>query len=500
MAFGDVILATVGYTAGDLASKRKFYPIKRKYKQKVNKQNPVFPSDYEAYPLNSTQQYWFPYSSIAPTDFNHIPYTPGDEYAWNDNEELRPSELIIPNPNLRKYKDYEAGTRIVYANEVYVATVYYFTWASTSFSQNLNPYLSNRVRKWKKLSDTAEVWTQYWYHPFLRRFYLLADIDELQELPDFDEPDASIWDEFIGDAADLNIDNFTLARIRELISQGTAPATATALVESLNTPASVEDASTSSTGSLDAPTGTITFSLNVKKDAPGQEGETSEQNSNLPIMFQRYTNSNTGQKTEIDQYPFNLRPNNVSYTNIGANWIEVDRVNNFPLLDYRNQKLMKIAFEFVVEAHSGSISSIYESCEDKLRKLSTMASRSDRVQFVNFDSLFGDKVKVGTLGENAHEFAIVDFSINSVQRTYGDGNSVRGEISRATVNMTVQQVRIDNAEIIFMPKLTKIPKGGGGGGGGGGGDPDLCPLLSSQTVVTYIEQKPSCRVPPKVPT
>jgi hypothetical protein len=63
---------------------------------------------------------------------------------------------------------------------------------------------------------------------------------------------------------------------------------------------------------------------------------------NLPTMIQR-----TADNTTALTYEFTLKPNNVSYSNIGVTWTDIERVANFPLVDYKNNKLMKISFEFL---------------------------------------------------------------------------------------------------------------------------------------------------------
>jgi hypothetical protein len=44
MAYGDITLFTTGYTATDAGSKRKNYPIKKKYKQIDSSRVPTFPT------------------------------------------------------------------------------------------------------------------------------------------------------------------------------------------------------------------------------------------------------------------------------------------------------------------------------------------------------------------------------------------------------------------------------------------------------------------------
>jgi hypothetical protein len=488
MAYGDITLFTVGYTATDSGSKRKNYPIKRKYKQTDRGRVPSFPSSYELY---GTDSYWFPYQEIEPSDDNHVVYTAGDEYAWDDTLERRPPALQFADPNIRKYEDYPAFHRVVYANEIYVSTNYYFNWSDTKFAQNNNPYPSNRVRKWKKLNDQRTVWVQYWYHPLLRRFYVLADIDTIQELPNFDEVDQTRWGAFKGDSTDLNIDSFTLAQIRELVSTGYTVDAATAVVAAAETTAAARRVTadqavqtkidTSMAESVAYRLQPRTVTLSVARAAASTDNDIRETVASLPQMYQRKYNKDTGNKDLVDRFYFRIRPNKINYSEIGANWVPIERVNNFPLIDYKNPKLMKISFEFVVEKQTSGISSVYESCEEELLLLRRMATNAERVSFTNFDSLFAEAIATTQYPSTAHEFAIVDMTVSSVVRTQ-EGNSttqvsVQGQISRATVNMTIQEVRVTPTELIFMPKIGKDKViTTGGGGGGGGGDKGTCKL------------------------
>ena len=455
MAVGNIVYITVGYTETDNASLRKGYPVKRKYKQTENTQSPKFPSSYTEV---SDQLYWFPFTSLGASDENYIPYTVGDEYGWSDDQAKRAPEIPYSNPRTTKYDDFPVGQKIVYGGSIYVATRYTFDWGETKFDVSINPYKTGRIRKWRKFTDTSDEWTQYWYHPLLKRFYTLASTDELQELPDFDEPSQSRWDRFKGDAKDMNLNNFTFAQIRELVSTGSALTTAQSAVQSLE-----ERSMSPLTGQIEAGTDVRVSNVQqsgsfvINNSIAGQNGEGQLLPDNLPKMIQRMSTGKSGVKTVLDTYVFNLRPNNVSYSNIGITWTEVDRVNNFPLVDYRNNKLMKITFEFVVEAQLIGISSLYESCEDRLKQVQRMASRPELVVFTNFDSLFGEVSFDNLTASNYREWAIVEMSINSIQRTPAGTDTAQGSISRATVSMTIQEVRLSPDQVIFMPKLRKVP-------------------------------------------
>lgn len=480
MAYGEISLFTIGYTQADNASVRKNYPVKRKYKQTERTQTPKFPSSYTQV---STQKYWMPFTSIPSSDTNYIAYTDGDEYGWSDTDAQRAPAIPYSSPKTIKYDNFPIDTKIVFANEIYVATRYTFDWIATQFDYSQNPYKTTYVRKWRKFNDTSETWTQYWYHPLLKRFYTLAATEKLTELPDFDEPSQSRWDSFVGDAKEMNLDTFTFAQIRELVSRGLSQATAQAEVQSVEAAASaVRDSAEATSITPRSTTTPASGTFVVNTQSAGITGESLEAQDNLPKMIQRITTGAPGTKTVVDTYVFNLRPNNVSYSNIGITWTEVDRVNNFPLVDYRNNKLMKITFEFVVEAHTGSISSIFESCEDRLNQLNRMANRPELVTFTNFDSLFTDASLFSANQSNYREWAIGEMSINSIQRTPTGADSEVGAISRATVNMTIQEVRMNRDQVIFMPKLRKVPQTPGRPGGG---EPETCPRVFTDDVPSY---------------
>jgi hypothetical protein len=460
MAYGNLLYVTVGYTQSDNASLRKGYPIKQRYKQTSDVASPQFP---EHYTLISNEMYWLPFLDVATNEANYIEYEAGDEYGWSDDQAKRAPQIPYSNPRTTKYDDYPINQKIVYANTIYVATRFTFDWGLSGLPLSENPYKSSTIRKWRKFTDTSDTWVQHWYHPLLKKFFVLANIDAITELPDFDEPTQSRWDRFIGDAKDMNLDNFSFAQIKELISQGSSSSAASALVASLDERSMAIGGATAgrATQTAQVRTGTTqgaVGSFTVNSQGSAQIGTSTSAPDNLPKMIQRTASATSSQKVVLDTYIFNLRPNNIQYTNIGITWTEVDRVNNFPLVDYRNNKLMKISFEFVVESYTQNISSLYEDCESRLHQLQRMANRPELVVFTNFDSLFDEAAIFTPLEANYREWAIVEMSINSVQRTPQGSNVEVGRISRATVSMTIQEVRLTKDQVIFMPKLRKVPK------------------------------------------
>lgn len=186
----------------------------------------------------------------------------------------------------------------------------------------------------------------------------------------------------------------------------------------------------------------------------------------VPVMIQTYPyyDANTDSMSFVaDKFFFHYKPNNITYANIGAEWQDIPRVNNTPLVDFKNFKLMKITFEFIVAEKIDEVSSLYASCEAQLKMLRQMATRPEYVQFTNMDTLFSEQLIYPDFFSSgvATYFSIVDMSITSVQRSRQSIDTPfgapAGSINRATVNMTVQEVNSSGPPPIFLPRITQPP-------------------------------------------
>jgi len=502
MAVGDITLITVGYTSTDPSSTKKLYPIKRKYKQVEKTNNPLFPSSYE---LFDDTYYWFPYDELSVADEDYVKYYAGDEIGWSEGTRKHKPAIVKAAPDLKKYELLETGTRIYYANNIYEATPYYFNWTDTTLGLRKNPYRTNRVNKWRKFDDQSNDWTQHWYHPFLKRFYPLEDSSIVLELPDAGDFDQEKWDLFIGDAQNVNLQNLTTSQIEELITQGFSPGAAAAAVANIDNRVvalNVSDTtplenttrelleSVSHSDPLSEVSRPIAATVVPRSGIAAQQGRNRERVrssgiNNAPAMIQEYKSPRTGEQRRA-RFVFDYAPNNISYSNIGSTWTEIERVNNAPIVDFKNFKHMKISFEFVVSDKSGGIASLYSSCEEQLFQLRKMAARPEFVRFVNFDTLFSKFLIYPKLLPNGNNtaFAIVDMSISSVQRTRADNTTgYSGEISRATVNMTIQEVSTSSPDLIIMPRMVAAPLNPGKPNGGPGDVETCVELLTSTTGV-----------------
>jgi len=488
MAYGDISLFTTGWTKQDNPSLYKNYPIKKKYKQTIVTNLPQWPNSYTLY---DNQQYWFPFEDVKVSDENYIPYTAGDEYTFDIEEYVRKAKVATPHPNKQITSRIEVGTRVIFANDIYQSLDKKFQWKDTGFPEDRNPYSTESIPLWRRMSDTSAIGSYFWYHPLLRRFFPLEEKPELKNIPLVQEFDESKWDSFTGDATEINLQNFTSRQIQELVSTGVPFEGATQVIENLDslatralsgesvpgqwsldgrfvrqTPEEAEEFG-SDTGFESRQTTTVKVTRRVKSGLLGGDGSTGEFGRfsiDKPQMIQYYTKSGGSTAAAPDRFVFDYRPNNVTYSNIGAEWTEIDRVNNTPFIDFKNFRLMKINFDFII----GDAGNLYTSIDAKLKKLRTMAMRPEPVTFLGFDSMFQEQIIVPSLsGGSGIVFAIVDLQITSAQRSRsGDGSAPPslgdvppGSINRATIQMTIQELPLEGPNLIVMPRPPKdIPQ------------------------------------------
>lgn len=474
---GKVSLFTIGYTSSDLLSLKKSLPIKLQYIQVDDTSNPTFPDSYVTF---SSQKYWFPFSNVTPSDDEYIKYTDGDEFLFNDSDYSRPENIVFANPDKTKYPNFAVGQRIIYANDVYECVDYVFNWADTGFDYEDNPYSVELINKWRKISDTSDDWIQYWYHPGRGIFFPLEDNELLQSLSSGNASIVSKWESFTGDSSNINLTSMTISQIEEITSLGNSRLSAQSIVNASDSrvtrilSGAVESQSTRSTGAtygFEDGFSTTPTSVIVSKSSGGSEGEGGTYSYSLdqPQIVQYYRTPDGSTAPRPARFNFDYRPNNVSYSNIGSEWTEIPRVNNTPFIDFKSFKLMKITFEFLV----GDNNNIFTSCDDKLRELRMIAMRPEPVIFLGFDAMFTEQLTYPTWsGGSGIVFAIVDMSITSVQRARAgsgpDPNSSSqtptGEINRATVSMTIQELPLETPTLTVLPKLSPVkltPKPGG---------------------------------------
>jgi len=488
--YGEVTFATVEFTSSGAGSVRKNYPIKQKFKCISTANRPKEPPNdiyWQLYPATANIKYWYPFSN---TDFSidsvgYVVYTPGAEFNYIEPKPKSSAELVLPvfsNGPQGRWNPQSVGIKsLVYANEIYNLSTSTISWKTTGLPDDRNPYNTSNISVWYRLGDNA---TSFWYHPNQKRFYPVSkSLAELQyrELSTIGDTSSDIYSKFTGAAQELNLSNFTMRQIEELELRGMSRREAEELIRSKQAEATRLTSLASRYGGTGSSTGQTTPSSNnsdSSSQSENQQEDTGTPNRSVVAtikksinsrilalgeskkaeMVQYYRNLNGDYSLTPDRFVFRYYPNNVSYTDIGANWTEIDRVNNTPFVDFRNFKLMKISFEFVV----GDNTNLMTSCDDELKLLRQMATRPESVIFLGMDKMFTEQlIYPSWTGGSGVEFAIVDLQITSVQRVQQppDGNSQsspRGEIARATCNMTIQELPLEGPNLIVMPKIARV--------------------------------------------
>lgn len=183
--------------------------------------------------------------------------------------------------------------------------------------------------------------------------------------------------------------------------------------------------------------------------SPGQ------QPSSEPQMVQYYKRGSSIIQ-EPDRHIFLPKPNQINYENIGSEWTEIERVGRIPLVDWKNFKLMKISFQFLVVPTStyrlGAFGETADeqitlSIDDQLERLRNMASRPYPVILYGFDDLLTNSSPFVMSSGAGVQFVITDFRISSLLRT------PEGAINRATCDVSMQEVPIEYINIVSFPKL-----------------------------------------------
>jgi hypothetical protein len=487
-SFNEYQWITVAYTKPN--SQRPNWPIKQTFKC-INKSGTnIEPRNHPDWEVqNNGNKYWSPYATPAskPNTSTYIVYSTNDEFTYQSGYlPVSTVDLVLPNATkgiqVHKEQFVDNNTSKVYANEIYSVTKDFFIWSDTELPDSKNPYSTYRIPKWRKQSDTlSQDYTPYWYHPTLKQFFpvskKLADV-QYNSLAKLD-----LYTAFRGEAYDMNLSSLTSARTAHLISKGLSQREAIEKVLSENAAAvTTAGAAGGTSGSRSSATKNATSSRTNQSAATAQ-GEYGQNDAGTPNrgvvatikksinsrvlalgdttkaeMIQYYRAPDGDYSLTPDRFQFRYYPNNVSYTDLGANWTEVDRVNNSPFVDFRNFKLMKISFEFVV----GDNTNLMTSCDDELKMLRQMATRPESVIFLGMDKMFTEQlIYPSWTGGSGIEFAIVDLTINSVQRVQqppdaNSSSSPRGEIARATCNITMQELPLEGPNLIVLPRLVEI--------------------------------------------
>jgi len=435
------------------------YPIYHLYKNVPNG---------EPYRLNEIE-YWAPLPGLR----EYKQYSSGDENVVAERAKYEPRLEIGAKPTKRYYSDrFPTYTHKYCGLKLYVATNRTKLYP---LSPSTNPYSYRNIQVWVESPETYEntydnygnlIVPSYWYHPFNNRFYPFGNLKTFGLTDSQYLIDSLFTRDTAGQSNDALMANafesIRIAQIDELMSQGKSKSEAVALIdansqEALNTRAAQ---SLITPRSIAARTPQISQNISVNVKASSVRGvsasSVSVSTSQKPALVQTTT---SGQPQLV--YEFLHRPNQISYTSIGSDWVPVDRAANRPMIDWKSYKLMSVSMTFIVAPdESGSLDQVVDgkvittSVDNELKKLRQMASSPFPVVFMGFDKLLSEPVRYPFNNDagKGSLFVIADFSVTSVYR------SSTGAISRASCDMTLTEYPKELIKLIEFPKLVPIPE------------------------------------------
>ena len=380
-----------------------------------------------------------------------------------DPSGINSSGLTYTNPQGKVVDKFSGvGTSRLFEEDIYRATSQYVLWeeikntSQTTSATGENPYNGTTVQVWAKVfgtGTTADTGQIYWYNPASQSFFLIS-----ANVPYLAGP----------------VENNTTTSLREgkvlsLIAQGNTRAQAIALVDS---PAPVPGAvgvgaksvgNNGFAGGTDqngrrpeqsvTPKAAIKATVRVRGNfgfvAPG------EPEGGEPQMVQYYKSGDSQLQTTARHY-FTPKPNQINYQNLGSEWTEIERVGRIPLVDWKNYRLMKVSFQFLVipenTYRTGAFGETADdgitiSIDEKLENLRNMAARPYPVILYGFDDLLINANPFSMSTGAGVQFVINELTVSSLIRT------ATGSINRATCDITLQEVPIEYINIISLPKL-----------------------------------------------
>jgi len=175
------------------------------------------------------------------------------------------------------------------------------------------------------------------------------------------------------------------------------------------------------------------------------------------IMYQVYMGDPQGTGTirpVRDEFVFNIAPNEINYSGFGSEWTQIDRVGSFPYIDWKSFKLLQISFTFLVVAKPDKKSATADGIDipvtEEILRLQRMSQAPYPVMFYGFDRMLTQQFRYDTIsGQKARgiQFVIQDLQITALRR------NEKMEITRASANITLQEIPVESTAIIGMPRL-----------------------------------------------
>lgn len=172
--------------------------------------------------------------------------------------------------------------------------------------------------------------------------------------------------------------------------------------------------------------------------------------------FAKYTLHTLNPRIARDEvFYFDYSPNNISYQGLGAQWVEVPRAGDLPIVEFASWALMKVSMDFLIantrtssKGHQhpdGLVTGIYE----KIEILRRMAQRPYPISIFGLDQLLRISMKRAEMIGKPLEFVISDLNISSMRRTIEAGDK---EITTAQVKLTLQEMPVEVIKSVLFGK------------------------------------------------
>ena len=461
---GEVFYKEIGRTSNTAQSLYKNYPIYNKF---------ISHTRYIGGEAQiGTDKYWKPFLS---GNLNvYVVYNTNDEYSVQQPplsqsqlaDSMRYSALARSNC-IPKVDDIGAGIgtggNIVFGGSMYRKTSSYVPWSSISNKNETgvgsqNPYIGNSVAIWVKLGTvgaTVETGQVYWWDRCAERFLVIPIIPISQMASPTQALFASIRE---GRILALMAGGMTRLAASVQIDNSIKSEAAGAGGKGGTGGKGGENGGSSSQGGGTKTSANIRTTVKVRGNF-GYVG-VGERSGNAPQMVQMYRQPNRT-APEVARHIFNPKPGQVSYSNLGSDWQDIERAGQIPLVDWKSYKLMTVSFQFVVVpsnsyrmgafSENASDTEINLSIDDDLRNLRAMATRPFPVILYGFDDMLNVQLRYPESDKaRGVEFVIADMTMSAVHRT------VEGAINRATVDITLREIPLEAISLIEMPKLVPV--------------------------------------------
>lgn len=147
------------------------------------------------------------------------------------------------------------------------------------------------------------------------------------------------------------------------------------------------------------------------------------------------------------EFVFPFAPIDVQYSNLAAEWTEINRPGRTPLIDYSQSKLLEVSFNFLVARPNDGLA---YSVDDDLVTLRYMASSTRTVSMFGMDGMLTNPFQIP--GQPARTsggffFHITDLSIRSVRRNKDN------QITAAECSITLREVNNPDISAVRFPPI-----------------------------------------------